>query len=120
MALAGSRAGDGTSVNSYLDSRLILSRVFILEGLLTVILGVASPFCLPDDPDSCKFLTEAEKKIVTHRLQMDTGTVYGSNNLDESFKWKHVWSAFRDWKVWTVVVIYWGSAIPIYGLVLPP
>ncbi|KAJ4302715.1 hypothetical protein N0V90_001605 [Kalmusia sp. IMI 367209] len=89
--------------------------VFILEGLLTVLLGVLSPLYLPDSPEACKFLSEEEKKIVAHRLQMDTGTVNGSSKPDESFKWKYVLSAFKDWKVWTVVVIYWGSAIPVYG-----
>ena len=86
-----------------------------MEGLLTVVLAITLPFVLPDSIATCKFLTADEKGILVHRLQTDTGTSYGANDLDESFQWKYVWSAFRDWKVWTVVVVYWGSAIPIYG-----
>lgn len=90
-------------------------RVFILEGILTVLVACATPFVLPDDPATCSFLTEEEKAIVAHRLKYDSGTRHGSFDAQESFKWKYVWSALNDYKVWAVVVVYWGSAIPIYG-----
>lgn len=90
-------------------------RVFILEGLLTVVIALCAFFVLPDDPASCKFLTEEEKAIVAHRLRHDTGTTQGSYDVNEKFQWKFVWSALSDYKVWAVVVAYWGSAIPIYG-----
>ncbi|KAH8892180.1 high-affinity nicotinic acid transporter [Thozetella sp. PMI_491] len=91
--------------------------IFILEGLLTVLLAVMTPLYLPDNPATCRFLTDTEKEIVSHRLIADLGTTSSSSSHDESFNWSHVWSAFEDWKVWAVVVIYWGSAIPIYGFI---
>ncbi|CAH0017082.1 unnamed protein product [Clonostachys rhizophaga] len=91
--------------------------VFILEGLLTVVIALCAFFVLPDDPASCKFLTEEEKAIVAHRLRHDTGTTQGSYDANEKFQWKFVWSALSDYKVWAVVVAYWGSAIPIYGFI---
>ncbi|KAF5009273.1 hypothetical protein FDECE_4485 [Fusarium decemcellulare] len=91
--------------------------VFILEGMLTVLIAVSAFFVLPDDPATCSFLTEEEKAIVDHRLKYDVGTHHGSFDAHEPFKWKHVWSALLDYKVWAVVVVYWGSAIPIYGFI---
>ncbi|KAJ3538791.1 hypothetical protein NM208_g5753 [Fusarium decemcellulare] len=91
--------------------------VFILEGMLTVVIAVSAFFVLPDDPATCSFLTEEEKAIVDHRLKYDVGTHHGSFDAHEPFKWKHVWSALLDYKVWAVVVVYWGSAIPIYGFI---
>lgn len=99
----------------YYTSLLTAFRVFILEGILTVLISISAFFFLPDDPATCNFLTEEEKAIVAHRLRHDTGTGQSAYDLDEQFKWAHVWSALLDYKVWTVVVIYWGSAIPIYG-----
>jgi hypothetical protein len=60
-------------------------------------------------------LTEEEKRIVDARLRYDTGTSHGSYNLEETFQWKFIWRALMDWKVWAMIIVYWGVAIPIYG-----
>ncbi|KAL4903571.1 hypothetical protein BDW74DRAFT_185971 [Aspergillus multicolor] len=91
--------------------------LFILEGILTVLLGIAAPFLLPDSPESARFLNEDEKAILVHRLKYDTGTSHGSFDEHQTFQWKYVWAALRDYKVWLIVVVYWGSAIPIYGFI---
>ena len=36
--------------------------IFIIEGLLTVLVGVASFWVIQDFPDTAKFLTEDERK----------------------------------------------------------
>lgn len=89
--------------------------LFILEGILTVLIGASVWWFLPNSPASCGFLTDREKMIVEHRLKHDTGNANSEYALDEKFQMKHVWAAFKDWKVWTMVLVYWGSAIPIYG-----
>lgn len=93
-------------------------RVFILEGILTVLIATAAPFVLPDDPATCSFLTAEEKAVVVHRLRFDTGTAAGAVDAHEGFRWAFVRAALLDYKVWCVVVVYWGSSIPIYGWVL--
>ena len=52
---------------------------------------------------------------MARRLQIDDNTTRGASDTEEKFHSKHVISAFRDWKVWVMVVVYWGSAIPVYG-----
>ena len=89
-----------------------------MEGLITVVLAAGAPWLLPDNPDTCGFLTAEEKAIVAHRLRYDTGTESGSVDANEGFKKKYVWAALLDYKVWLVVLVYWGSAIPMYGYVV--
>ncbi|CAH0019800.1 unnamed protein product, partial [Clonostachys rhizophaga] len=48
--------------------------IFILEGILTVLIGVIIPWALPDSPETASFLTQKEKAILIHRLQQDVGT----------------------------------------------
>ena len=90
-------------------------RLFILEGILTVVVGLSCSFLLPNDPASCKFLTEEEKMIVDYKLRYDIGTTRGSYNLEEGFQWKHLWAAIKDWKIYAMIVIYWASSISLYG-----
>lgn len=54
--------------------------IFILEGILTVIVAVASFWMLNDYPDTAKFLTEAEKIVIAERLSLD------SQSLSTEFK----------------------------------
>lgn len=38
--------------------------IFILEGLVTVVLGLASYWIIQDFPDKAKFLNETERKLL--------------------------------------------------------
>ncbi|CAK7210088.1 hypothetical protein SBRCBS47491_000652 [Sporothrix bragantina] len=91
--------------------------LFILEGIITVLVGCSVKFWLPDSPSDCSFLSDDEKIIATQRLQYDIGTNGGRYNENQKFKWKYVRLALLDYKVWLIVVVYWGCAIPIYGFI---
>jgi sugar phosphate permease len=43
--------------------------IFIIEGIPSIILGLVCWFYLPDDPESCKRLTQKEKEILYQRLE---------------------------------------------------
>ncbi len=45
--------------------------VFILEGLATVLVAVASFFILQDFPETAKFLTEAERTYIELQRRHD-------------------------------------------------
>lgn len=42
--------------------------IFFFEGLITIIVGLAAPFFLPQDTNTAKFLNERERRIATERL----------------------------------------------------
>ncbi|KAK0501593.1 MFS general substrate transporter [Armillaria luteobubalina] len=69
--------------------------IFILEGLVTVITGVASFWIIQDFPDAAKFLSEKER------------TVYSANG--------------EEFQTWIGVLIFAGAAMPMhtFSLFLP-
>jgi hypothetical protein len=46
--------------------------IFILEGILTFVVALASFWMLYDYPDTAKFLTDAERVVIAERLSLDT------------------------------------------------
>ena len=45
--------------------------IFLIEGLLTIVLGVVTWFYIPDFPDKNTFLTKEETKLVLDRIEAD-------------------------------------------------
>lgn len=86
------------------------SWIFIIEGLLTFVIGCISPWMLEDWPDRARFLTPLEREFVLTRLKDDTGLASQGD-----FNWKVVRRAAADWKTWTLMFMYIGVAAPLYG-----
>ncbi|THH06942.1 hypothetical protein EW145_g3739 [Phellinidium pouzarii] len=60
--------------------------IFIIEGLFTVVIAIASFWVVQDFPETAKFLTEEERAFVINRLQSDQqhsagGEVFQMNGL---------------------------------------
>ncbi|GAO47882.1 hypothetical protein G7K_2078-t1 [Saitoella complicata NRRL Y-17804] len=89
--------------------------IFILEGLLTVVAGVASFWIVPDFPDTAKFLSPTERTMTIARLQADAQYSAG---VHEPFRMSRLWDALRDWKTWMAMVIYMGIDGPLYAFSL--
>lgn len=70
--------------------------IFILEGILTVVVGVVSFWIMYDYPATAKFLKPAEREAVRIRLLED------SDGCSHEFKMKFVKDALLDWKIWVV------------------
>jgi hypothetical protein len=78
--------------HSMLDILLTLLkfRRFILEGLLTVVVGAISFKLMSPFPEKAKFLNETERSWVINRVKYKGSA--GPNKIAESdaFKWKYV------------------------------
>lgn len=88
--------------------------IFILEGLLTFIIGIASFWCVYDFPDQARFLSDIDRKRVLRRLAMDQQ----SSAEHEEFKMEYFWSSLKDWKTYTGAVIYMGACGSLYAFSL--
>ncbi|KAG7579940.1 hypothetical protein FFLO_00148 [Filobasidium floriforme] len=86
--------------------------IFILEGIATVIVAVASFWMLYDYPDTAKFLTEDERAFIVERLKLD------NDGCSQAYKNKFIKDAFLDWKVWVFAVMFQGSLMPVYAFAL--
>lgn len=82
--------------------------IFILEGIATVVVGTALALCLPDSPETARFLTLEERSILTQRLHREYGRS-GDGNEGHSFQWKYFKSCLTDVKLYLAVIIYWGN-----------
>lgn len=103
--------------------------IFILEGLLTFVVGVFAFFVFPLFPKDATFLTEREREFIIHRVKyssnMDglklTGHAKsGPVNLgeDSSNDKKWIWAVFKDWQCWFQLFTYMGILLPLYAVSL--
>jgi len=91
--------------------------IFILEGLATIIVGIASYWMVYDFPDNATFLSPADRARVLQRLRADQQ----SSAEHEEFKMEYFWAAVKDWKMYAFMVIYMGcdGALYAFSLFLP-
>ncbi|KAL9631100.1 MAG: hypothetical protein Q9164_006076, partial [Protoblastenia rupestris] len=88
--------------------------IFILEGIATVLIGVASFWMVFDFPDEADFLDEADRQRVIRRLKADQQ----SSAEHENFKMEYFWASVKDWKTWLYAAIYMGAVGPLYAFSL--
>lgn len=105
--------------------------IFILEGLVTIVIGSLSFWMIHDFPHNAKFLTEAERTAIVRRLQNDSQ----HSAAGEKFEMKHIWQSLSDWKTYLTseqrlycqalpikrpdsVLMYAGTNGPLYAFSL--
>jgi len=77
--------------------------IFIIEGVLTAVIGIISKFFIADWPHQAKFLNEKERALLIARLASDAGDA-NMNRLDK----RATKRIFSDWKIYCGVVMYFG------------
>ncbi|KAJ3548320.1 hypothetical protein NMY22_g1302 [Coprinellus aureogranulatus] len=90
------------------------SWIFILEGLATVVVAIASFWIIEDFPDNAKFLSEEERVFIIRRLQGDSK----QSAAGEEFKSHYVWQSLKDWKTYVAMGLYMGLDGPLYAFSL--
>ncbi|KAK1770131.1 major facilitator superfamily domain-containing protein [Phialemonium atrogriseum] len=88
--------------------------IFVLEGLLTIVIGVASFWMVHDFPDEATFLSGDDRNRVIRRLKLDQQASANS----EEFKISFLWDSLADWKMWLGMAIYMGCDMPLYAFSL--
>ncbi|KAM0750621.1 MFS general substrate transporter [Meredithblackwellia eburnea MCA 4105] len=86
--------------------------IFGIEGLGTTIFGLLMFLLVSDTPAKSKWLKDDERRYLVLRLKYSNGPVPNKQEFD----WKYVWQALKDWKGWLGCVLFWGTAIPVYGM----
>jgi hypothetical protein len=76
----------------------------IIEGLPTVVLGIAAWWWLADSPETAHYLTPEERQLMSLRKQRQVGH---TTSADEFHK-VDVYAGLRDWKVWAFCVGQFG------------
>ncbi|KAJ5618328.1 hypothetical protein N7528_006971 [Penicillium herquei] len=75
--------------------------LFLIEGIATVIYGVAIWFLLPDFPETANWLTEKEKKFIQARLPANAPRA-----SEENFNFREVIESLKDIRLWLFMLIW--------------
>lgn len=76
-------------------------RLFIIEGVATVVFSIGAFFVLPDYPTTTKWLTAEEKELAVTRL-MSRGEE--AEEGDDMTHREALWAAVKDVKIWTFML----------------
>lgn len=80
--------------------------LFLLEGIPSVLVGIAVYFYLDDSIAKAPWLTEAEKRLLIDNISRDEGT-RGDHSLKQ---------VFRNGRVWLMASIYFCFIMGLYGI----
>ncbi|RPB27349.1 MFS general substrate transporter [Terfezia boudieri ATCC MYA-4762] len=91
--------------------------IFILEGIATALIGIASFWVVVDFPDNATFLNDDDRRRVITRLKEDQQASAGHEEL----KMTYMWDSLKDWKTYTGCLIYMGvdGSLYAFSLFLP-
>ena len=87
--------------------------IFILEGILTVLVSLASYRFITNYPATASFLSDSERAYIRARLKDDSDAT-----RDEAFAWRNVSQAFKDPKCWLYGLGFHTMSLPLYTLSL--
>lgn len=87
--------------------------IFILEGILTAVVSLASYYFIANYPATAKFLTEKERSCVQARLESNSDA-----SRVEGFTFGNVLTAVKDPKVWLYGLAFHTMSLPLYTLSL--
>ncbi|KAF5020943.1 hypothetical protein F66182_7024 [Fusarium sp. NRRL 66182] len=85
--------------------------IIILEGIPTVVLGIAVWFWLADDPDSARYLTINERELIDLRMRRQIGHTKSSDQMHK----EDVYQGLKDWKIYLFCIGQFGGDIILYG-----
>lgn len=85
--------------------------IFIIEGLMTVVVGIIAFFCLPESPAHAYFLTPTERTALTNYIKHDSG------NESIPFSWSEVADAFKILHTWLSSFVVFSMAVAMYSFV---
>ena len=68
--------------------------LFIVEGGLTVLVATLAAFVLPEDPWTCRWLTEEEKTMCITRGKRDSSSIVGS-----AWNFREGMQPFKSWQM---------------------
>ncbi|KAK3357219.1 major facilitator superfamily domain-containing protein [Lasiosphaeria hispida] len=85
--------------------------IFILEGVLTFVIGLVFLFTFPSFPEEAKWLTEEEREYVKARLQADQG----HSGAERKITMADIKAVMSDFKVHLGAFMYLGLIVPAYS-----
>ncbi|GAB1320787.1 High-affinity nicotinic acid transporter [Madurella fahalii] len=85
--------------------------IFILEGCVTVLVGLVFLFTFPSFPEQSTWLRDDEREFVKARLRADQG----NSGAERRITPRDVITVMSDYKIWLGGLMYFGLIVPAYS-----
>jgi MFS family permease len=85
--------------------------IFIIEGAITLFLGILAWFFIPGFPHENRFLTRKETEFVLQRVEQDRG-----DSVPDPLTAAKVIQHLKDWTLWAYGVMFFCTIMPTYAL----
>jgi len=85
--------------------------IFIIEGIITIVLGILTFLFVPDFPDRNTFLTEEQTKMILDRVERDRG-----DSIPDQITLRKIFTHLSDWTLWAYALIFLCSTMPAYAI----
>ncbi|PCH34067.1 MFS general substrate transporter [Wolfiporia cocos MD-104 SS10] len=93
--------------------------LFLIEGLLTLLVGVMSFFMMPPGPTQTEawfrprgWFTEREEVIMVNRVLRDDPSKSDMHNR-QGLTLKKIWQVLMDWRLWPIYILGFVHIIPV-------
>ncbi|KAJ3498476.1 hypothetical protein NLJ89_g10215 [Agrocybe chaxingu] len=87
------------------------SWIFIIEGILTIVLGLLTWLFVPDFPDKSRFLTEEQRKMILDRVEADRG-----DSVPDKMTGTKIIRHLSDPILWIMALMFMCSTMPAYAI----
>jgi MFS family permease len=91
--------------------------IFLLEGILSVVVGVSCFFLLPDSPGTARWLKPDEARFLElmHISSRGAKTTHDGEK-DKKHHWKTLWRVLCDKQLYLQALVFASNSVPNYGL----
>ncbi len=96
--------------------------LFVIEGIPSILMGVAVLRWLPDGPRQARWLSPRDCELVEHRLEADRAAraastlVQGKEASHAGHDPATVKAAMTDRRVWALAFVYFAGTVSLYGV----
>ncbi|KAG6833564.1 hypothetical protein H0H87_005215 [Tephrocybe sp. NHM501043] len=85
--------------------------IFIVEGIITIVLGLLTFLFIPDFPDKNRFLTAEQTQMILDRVEKDRG-----DSLPDQMTWTKLRNHLSDWTMWAFALMFMCATMPAYAI----
>ncbi|KAJ1333223.1 MFS transporter ACS family allantoate permease [Microdochium nivale] len=90
--------------------------IFIIEGIVTVVLGIATFFLLIDTPElGHKWLEPDEIRYLQLQGFIKQGGRFKEDGAENRHIWKELWACLTNWRLWVIAYVQFAQSAMSYG-----
>lgn len=91
--------------------------IFIIEGIVTVMLGISTFFILVETPErGHKWLEPQEIRFLQLQRFIKQGGRFQDESKEKNFIWRDLKASLLDWRLWLLTWVQFAQSAMAYGM----